>query len=56
MKCPTPFLWGTKKYDPFGSYFFVLFKRNGSENEEFSEWNPQAEFISAEENGMFQGF
>jgi len=33
-----------------------LLQRKGSENHlGFSEWNPQAEFISAEENPEFQG-
>jgi len=29
--------------------------RKGSGNQRFPEWNPQAEFISAEENSEFQG-
>ena len=34
----------------------VIFKqRKGLENKEFSKWNPQAEFTSAEENKGFQG-
>ncbi len=34
----------------------IAFQRKGSGNEAFPESNPQAELISAEENGVFQGF
>ena len=34
----------------------MIFKqRKGSGNEGFSDWNPQEEFISDEENSGFQG-
>ena len=43
-----------EKSDPRQTKFC---KRKGSENEGFSEFNPQAEIaLFAEENSVFQGF
>ena len=36
-------------------FVFISIMRKGSGNEEFPDWNPQAEFISDEEKQEFQG-